>query len=130
MEPVRLSLPSPTLYSPGLVLTAQRSEIGTTCFGLKTGSPVCIGVLDFVSPGPVLAGAIFTRDETPVPVQPEIVANCNKFEYTDTDGKPGLAAIISQNRIMQTQWNQWNWPPNNTSKDLPVWAGYFSCVGL
>ncbi|CAO2651164.1 Nn.00g094610.m01.CDS01 [Neocucurbitaria sp. VM-36] len=106
------------------------TEINTTCFGLKAYSPVCIGVPGFVSPGLVPSGAIFTRDETPVPVQPEIVANCKKFEYTDKDGNPGLAAIFSQNRITKSQWNQWNWPHNDTSKDLPVWAGYFSCMGV
>lgn len=130
MEPVRTSIPSITLYTSHPVITSLHSQIGTNCFGLIAYNDICINVSGYVYPGPVIAGAIFTRDETPVPVQPDIVANCNKFEYTDNTGKPGFAAMFSQNRITKTQWNQLNWPSRDPTVDQPLYAAFFSCVGL
>ncbi|KAF1951010.1 hypothetical protein CC80DRAFT_496303 [Byssothecium circinans] len=103
-------------------------EIGTTCFGIRAHVPVCIGVPGYSYPGPIEGGDIYTPEQTPIPVQPGIVANCTKFEYTDNNGKPTRAQIWAENGITQEQWNGWNFPTQNATGDYFAWANYFSCV--
>jgi hypothetical protein len=90
--------------------------------------PVCIGVPGYSYPGAVKGGDIWTADEVPVPIEPNIAANCTKFEYTDSVGSPRLEAILTQNSITREQWNTWNVPENDPSQEWAAWAGYFSCV--
>lgn len=82
----------------------------------------------YTYPGPVEGGEIWTPEQTPVPVQPGIVSNCTQFEFTDSSGKPGFAALLRSNGITQAQWNAWNYPSQNDTGDWSLWAGYFSCV--
>ncbi|KAF2872967.1 hypothetical protein BDV95DRAFT_490994, partial [Massariosphaeria phaeospora] len=103
-------------------------ELGKECFGLQAYVPVCTGVTGYKYPGPVEGGAIWTPDQTPVPVQPGIVSNCTKFEYTDNTGKPYLRDMLSANGITKQQWNSWNFKTQDENKDWAAWAGYFSCV--
>ncbi|KAF2639278.1 hypothetical protein P280DRAFT_369333, partial [Massarina eburnea CBS 473.64] len=110
-------------------LYAWNPEIGTSCFGLRAYVPVCISVPGYTYPGPVEGGDIFTPEQTPIPVQPGIVANCTKFEYTDNSGKPTRADIWAENGITQAQWNGWNFPSQNATGDYFAWANFFSCVG-
>lgn len=90
--------------------------------------PVCIGVPNYVYPGPVKGGDIWTAAQNPVPVMPGIVANCTKYEYTDVNGVPILANILTENSISKVQWNQWNVPTQDPTQDWAAWAQYFSCV--
>ncbi|KAF2190677.1 carbohydrate-binding module family 50 protein [Zopfia rhizophila CBS 207.26] len=103
-------------------------EIGKECFGLRAYVPVCIGVPGYEYPGPVKGGDIMTAADTPVPVQPNIISNCTKFEYTDSKGSPNLATILQTNGITKQQWNEWNVPGQDPNEDWAAWAGYFSCV--
>jgi hypothetical protein len=103
-------------------------EIGKQCFGLIAGAPVCIGVPGYVFPGPVRGGDIWTAEQNPIPVMPDIVPNCTKFEYTDSTGVPRLDAILRQNAITREQWNRWNVPSLDPSGDHFQWAQFFSCV--
>ncbi|KAF2792775.1 carbohydrate-binding module family 50 protein [Melanomma pulvis-pyrius CBS 109.77] len=103
-------------------------EIGKECFGLHAYVPVCIGVTGYQYPGAVEGGDTWTPEQTPVPVQPGIVTNCTKFEYTDSQGSPTLATILSSNNITKEQWNSWNVPTQDPTQDWASWAGYFSCV--
>ncbi|KAF2830247.1 hypothetical protein CC86DRAFT_464656 [Ophiobolus disseminans] len=105
-------------------------SIGTSCFGLIAGQPVCTNVAGYVYRGPILAGAIFTPEQLPVPRQPDIVAGCTKFEYLDNEGKPGLAHILLQNGITMRQWNEWNWPARNPDEESAIWRGHFSCIAV
>src|SRR4051812_25377109 len=89
---------------------APSSSIGTSCLNLIAGQPVCIYLPPYRYPGPILAGAIFTPDQLPVPRQPDIVSGCTKFEYTDNDGRPGLANLLLEHGITRHDWNVWNWP--------------------
>ncbi|KAF2689048.1 carbohydrate-binding module family 50 protein [Lentithecium fluviatile CBS 122367] len=109
-------------------LYAWNPEIGQTCFGLRAYVPVCIGVPGYTYPGPVEGGDIWTPEQIPVPVQPGIVANCTKFEYTDAKGVPTLANILKENNITKYQWNSWNVPSQDPTQDWAAWAQYFSCV--
>ncbi|CAI6258390.1 unnamed protein product [Periconia digitata] len=110
-------------------LYAWNPEIGSTCFGLRAHVPVCIGVTGYTYPGPVEGGDIYTPEQNPVPVMGGIVANCTKFEYTNGQGKPTQAEIFEENGITRAQWNSWNYPSEDSSRDdLFAWANYFSCV--
>ncbi|KAF2708410.1 carbohydrate-binding module family 50 protein [Pleomassaria siparia CBS 279.74] len=116
---------------PNITATALyewNPELGQTCFGLTAYVPVCVSVPGYVFPGAVKAGDIFTPDQTPVPVQPSIVSNCTKYEYTDRTGLPILATVLSSNGITKQQWNSWNFPTQDPEEDWASWAGYFSCV--
>jgi hypothetical protein len=90
--------------------------------------PVCIGVPGYSYPGPVKGGDIWTPEEIPVPIEPGIVENCTAFEYTDSNGSPGLPSMLKENGITKQQWNSWNVPTQDPEADWAVWAGYFSCV--
>jgi hypothetical protein len=105
-----------------------RSELGKECFGLQAYVPVCIGVEGYKYSGPVLGGDIWTPEQTPVPVQPGIVSNCTKFEFSDKQGSPTLATILSSNKITKEEWNSWNFPTQDPAADWASWAQYFSCV--
>ncbi|KAF2740919.1 hypothetical protein EJ04DRAFT_481131 [Polyplosphaeria fusca] len=103
-------------------------EIGRQCFGLQAYVPVCINVSGYKYPGAVKGGDFATPDQIPVPIQPGIVSNCTKFEYTDKTGNPGLAKILSSNKITKQQWNGWNFPSQDRNGDWAVWAQFWSCV--
>ena len=110
------------------MLSHAPSEIGKSCFGLRAYVPVCIDVTGYTYPGPVEGGDIKTPAETPIPVQPDIVANCTKFEYTDKTGNPSLSTILETNGITRVQWNQWNVPTQDPNADWAAWAQFWSCV--
>ncbi|KAF2277583.1 uncharacterized protein EI97DRAFT_375226 [Westerdykella ornata] len=103
-------------------------EIGRSCFGLRAYVPVCIGVPNYEYPGPVKGGDIWTAEQTPVPIQPSIVANCTKYEYTDSTGNPTLQTILTTNKITKQQWNTWNGHADEPNEDWASWAQYFSCI--
>ena len=113
-----------------ILLIINTSEIGTSCFGLIAYKPVCISVSPYTYPGRIVAGTIFTADQTPVPRQPDIVSECTKFEYTNNEGHPSLANLLRENGLSKVQWNKWNWKNNDSSLDLFSWAGHFSCIGV
>ncbi|KAF2259077.1 hypothetical protein CC78DRAFT_84843 [Lojkania enalia] len=103
-------------------------EIGQQCFGLQAYVPVCIMVSGYKYPGPVKGGDIKTPEQTPIPTQPGIVSNCTKFEYTDKQGIPTLATILSTNKITKQQWNRWNFPSQDSNGDYFAWAQFWSCI--
>lgn len=103
-------------------------EIGKQCFGLWAFVPVCIGVTGYKYPGPVKGGDIWTADQNPIPVMPDIVSTCTKFEYTDSKGVPRLDQILKTNGITKVQWNTWNLPKQDPTQDFAQWAQFFSCV--
>jgi hypothetical protein len=106
------------------------STIGVTCNGLYAYAPVCINVPGYTYQGPIQGGAIFTAGENPVPRMPEIISGCTKFAFMDASGQPSLSKIWTDNRVTKSQWNSWNWPSLDPSRDLYAWVGYFSCVGI
>ncbi|OAK98325.1 hypothetical protein IQ06DRAFT_307453 [Phaeosphaeriaceae sp. SRC1lsM3a] len=71
-------------------------EIGVNCFGLSDSRPVCINLPPNKPGTPFKAGDIFAASLPPVPQQPDIVAGCKYFEYSDSNG-PGLAQILRTN---------------------------------
>lgn len=52
------------------------------------------------------------------------------YEYVNSNGLPRFGALLRQNNITQYQWNQWNEPDSNPNDNLPILAGYFSCVQI
>ncbi|KAL5390465.1 hypothetical protein PMIN02_006960 [Paraphaeosphaeria minitans] len=114
-------------------LYAWNPEIRQDCTGLQAYIPVCIGVPGYTYPGPlgdVFGGSKRTAGRTPVPIQPGIVASCGAFQYTDTTGQKPFATLLRENRLTQQQWNEWNWPGEDSKANWPVFAGYWSCIGL
>lgn len=109
-------------------LATWNPELGKECFGLRAYVPVCIGVPSYEYPGAVKGGDIWTPEQSPVPVQPGIVPNCTKFEFTDDKGVPTLSTILTSNSITKYQWNSWNLPTQDPNDDWAAWADYFSCV--
>ncbi|KAL5390463.1 hypothetical protein PMIN02_006960 [Paraphaeosphaeria minitans] len=125
VSPLPPCTPSPPLTPP--------SEIRQDCTGLQAYIPVCIGVPGYTYPGPlgdVFGGSKRTAGRTPVPIQPGIVASCGAFQYTDTTGQKPFATLLRENRLTQQQWNEWNWPGEDSKANWPVFAGYWSCIGL
>ncbi|KAJ9619629.1 hypothetical protein H2203_008410 [Taxawa tesnikishii (nom. ined.)] len=103
-------------------------EIGQSCLGLQAYVPACIGVPGFFYPGPITSGYYENATAIPVPIMPQIVKNCTRFEYIGDDSLPTLATILEQNHISKTQFNTWNFPGQDATQDWAPWRGYFSCV--
>lgn len=92
-------------------LYAWNPEIGNTCFGLRAYVPVCIGVPGYTYPGPVKGGDIYTPEQNPVPVMGGIVANCTKYEFTDSKGVPTKNMLWEEHGITQKQYNSCTYIP-------------------
>ncbi|CAG7566316.1 unnamed protein product [Fusarium equiseti] len=64
--------------------------------------------------------------ETPSPLQPDIVDNCNKF-YPVKKGED-CAVVSSKNGIKQAELKQWN--PLIGEKCTGLWANAYACVSV
>ncbi|OAQ67678.1 hypothetical protein VFPPC_13562 [Pochonia chlamydosporia 170] len=91
---------------------------------LTTKWPVCVKptkVLDERTPtvkrGPV---------ETPLPTQPGMVNNCNKFCWVQTGNK--CFQVAMENHISLADFLKWN--PGAGSDCRTLWANTYACVGV
>ncbi|KAF2116497.1 hypothetical protein BDV96DRAFT_598402 [Lophiotrema nucula] len=104
-------------------------EIGKQCYGLQAYVPVCINVAGYEFEGAVEGGDLKTPDQTPIPIMPEITADCTKFEYVDKTGEPALSTILTSNDITQRQWNVWNYN-NDSDSSFYAYAQFWNCVSV
>ncbi|CAK3840379.1 Hypothetical predicted protein [Lecanosticta acicola] len=97
-------------------------DIGQTCFGLRAYVPVCINTPEYTYVPPVQPafGTHYAPDQTPVPVMPNIVSDCEDFELV----APGttVEALGAENGFTDDQFAAWN--GNSTT----AWAAYWACV--
>lgn len=92
------------------------------------GEEICVSVPGYVYK-PLLGGTVFTAEQGPAPVMPNVVPQCTKFVYTDATGLPTLRKIWRDNGISMATWNSLNYPAEVSNGEYFNWAGYFSCIG-
>lgn len=92
------------------------------------GEEICVNVPGYVYK-PLLGGAIFTAEQGPAPVMPNVVPQCTKFVYTDATGLPTLRDIWRDNSISRITWNRLNFPDKSPGGEYFHWAGFFNCIG-
>ncbi|KAH7317179.1 LysM domain protein [Stachybotrys elegans] len=103
-------------------------KVGSTCGGLWADVYVCVSVMGH-EPKPTTTASPTTPPNgitTPVPTQPEIVGNCDKFHLVEQD--ESCASIARAYGISQSQFLTWNPKAGNTCSGL--WADAYACVSI
>ncbi|KAH7369483.1 hypothetical protein B0T11DRAFT_338432 [Plectosphaerella cucumerina] len=105
--------------------------IGTECVGIWANVNVCTGIIG-LSPGTLTTitrastTTAFTGITTPQPIQPGMVADCNRFYFVQTDD--GCDAIAARNGISPAQFHAWN--PQIGTSCAGLWANVNVCIGV
>ncbi|KAI1119968.1 LysM domain-containing protein [Nemania abortiva] len=106
--------------------------VGDTCSGLWANAYVCISIIGSEpstvptatpTPTPTNPGNGIT---TPLPTQPDIVDNCDKFYFVNTNESCDIVA--SKNGITTAQLQAWNKAVGATCSGL--WANAYACVSI
>ncbi|KAJ5185308.1 Peptidoglycan-binding Lysin subgroup [Penicillium cf. griseofulvum] len=117
---------------PGLTLAKLvewNPAIGSQCESLWVDTYICTGITGW-TPSPTTSKATTTSATptngitTPQPIQPGMIADCNKFHMV-ADGD-GCDSIAKANGITPAQFYSLNPGVGNTCSTL--WLGYYVCV--
>ncbi|KAM5343484.1 hypothetical protein ACJ41O_012021 [Fusarium nematophilum] len=132
-------IPCDELLSDNMIDIVQfrrwNPSIKVNCEGLTVGRSYCVEAMfepgtdpePEPEPEPTFEWCIYLPGiETPDPVQPGIVNNCNKF-YLVKKGD-GCAAIASKHGITLAQFTKWNADTGNNCSGL--WADAYACVSI
>lgn len=110
-------------------LETWNPDVGTTCEFLDVGDWYCVGLLGSSSSStttPPTTTATSASIATPTPHQPNMVANCDKFDICVSGDNCGLLA--ARNGITAEEVETWNPDVGMTCEFLDV--GDWYCVGL
>jgi hypothetical protein len=97
-------------------------SVGQTCFGLQAYVPVCMSTPWYHYTAPVQPdfGTKYTPEQTPVPVMPNIVEDCQLFELVEPGKR--VEDMAAENGFAVEKFAEWN--GNSTT----AWATYWACV--
>ncbi|KAI1747118.1 LysM domain-containing protein [Xylaria castorea] len=107
-------------------------KAGSSCSGLWANAYACVSI---VGHQPATTTTTTTKPTatapsngitTPTPTQPDIVGNCDKFYFVQTD--EGCEDIAKKNGISLTQFLTWNPKAGSTCSGL--WANAYACVSI
>jgi len=103
---------------------------GASCSGLWANVYVCVGVIGGTSPtttAPTTTTTTTTGNgiNTPLPTQPGMVDNCDRFYFVETDDS--CADIASWHGISLNQFTTWN-PNVGGASCSGLWANVYVCV--
>ncbi|RBR26166.1 uncharacterized protein FIESC28_01057 [Fusarium coffeatum] len=119
------NLPFDTFYS-------WNPAVGSKCTSLLTGYWVCVGAVGWKPPtktttkGSTPTKAPSNGITTPLPIQPKMVGNCNKFHMVAKTTT--CSSIENYYKISLVDFGKWN--PAVGSNCAGLWAGYNVCVGV
>ncbi|KAF2795233.1 carbohydrate-binding module family 50 protein [Melanomma pulvis-pyrius CBS 109.77] len=116
-----------------LQFTTWNSGVGSDCTGMWADTYFCVGILGFTptpsattKPPAATTTSAGNGITTPLPTQPGMVGNCNRFYKTVKDD--GCAAIASKNGISTAQFISWN---SGVGSDCTgMWADTNYCIGI
>jgi hypothetical protein len=109
-------------------------SVGTDCSGLWANSYVCVSVVDH-NPGTTTKTTTTTPPapttppngiETPLPIQPCMVDNCDAFHFVQQG--EACTIIAATHKISLTQFTTWN--PTVGSTCNGIWANAYVCVNI
>jgi LysM repeat protein len=110
-------------------------SVGTDCSGLWANSYVCVSVIGH-NPGATTTTTTTTTPpapttppngiETPLPIQPGMVDNCDAFHFVQQGETCTTIAAIY--KISLTQFTTWN--PTVGSTCNGIWANAYVCVSI
>ncbi|PHH87217.1 hypothetical protein CDD83_9173 [Cordyceps sp. RAO-2017] len=98
---------------------------GPGCRSLWAGYYSCVGV-KAKRPTRTEVSRRAAGVETPQPVQPHMVANCNKFHLVRAGDTCGLIAALYAVSVDDVIL----WNPDAGADCTTLWAGYYACVGI
>ncbi|KAM5466933.1 hypothetical protein MauCBS54593_005552 [Microsporum audouinii] len=112
--------------------TRWNPSAGSDCSGLRADAYACVSIVGHEpskttsSPSQPTPTKPSNGIETPLPTQPKIVDNCDKFHLVE----PGenCAAIKSKYGISLAQFTRWN--PSAGSDCSSLWANAYVCVSI
>ncbi|RKK65775.1 hypothetical protein BFJ69_g15988 [Fusarium oxysporum] len=118
------NLPFATFYS-------WNPAIGSKCTSLLTNYWVCVGTVGWKPPTKTTTKAATPTKpsngiNTPPPIQPNMVGNCNKFHIVAKTTT--CSSIQNYYSISLADFGKWN--PTVGSNCAGLWAGYNVCVGV
>ncbi|KAF4465975.1 domain-containing [Fusarium albosuccineum] len=99
---------------------------GSACTGLWLDAYVCIGVIGFEPPEPSPT-APGNGIETPQPIQPGMVDNCDSFHLVESGNT--CATIVTQYSISIAQFITWN-PEVGGAACTGLWLDAYVCVSV
>lgn len=99
-------------------------KAGQKCTGLWADTYACVSVIGYKPPATSTMPS--NGVQTPVPTQPGMVSNCNKFVFVKTDDS--CASIASKAAISTSDFLKWNSQVGGQCKGL--WANAYACVGV
>jgi hypothetical protein len=98
--------------------------VKSDCSGMQIGVQVCVGVIAEPTPTTSVGPNGVT---TPLPIQPSMVSNCNKFHWI-ANSNVKCADVISYQKITLADFAKWN--PSVNSDCTGMWSGVQVCVGV
>ncbi|KAF1997000.1 carbohydrate-binding module family 50 protein, partial [Amniculicola lignicola CBS 123094] len=112
-------------------LLAWNSGIGSNCEGLWANVNLCVGIVGFTpTPTPSKSSTPPTTPtptngiQTPLPTQPGMVGNCDRFYYVNPGDECGN--IAASNGITVSDFVKWNPGVGNSCSSM--WANAYVCV--
>ncbi|KAL2211785.1 hypothetical protein CC79DRAFT_1378678 [Sarocladium strictum] len=112
-------------------LLAWNPSLTPECGNFILGRSYCVEVRGWEPPSTTTDGGPSPTDgsggiKTPQPTQPDMVDNCNKFDFVEK-GK-NCASIAKDHGITVAQFVEWN--PSVKSDCTELWLGVNVCVGV
>ncbi|KAG8408033.1 hypothetical protein J3459_018269 [Metarhizium acridum] len=95
-------------------------KTGNQCSGLWANAFSCVSIIGYTPPTPAEPR---NGEETPMPIQPGMVTNCNKFYYVKSGDS--CINIASKNGISESDLIKWNSGAGNQCSSL--WANTYAC---
>lgn len=99
-------------------------KVGSQCSGLWADTYACVSIIGYKPPP--TSTKPNNGVETPMPTQPGMVQNCNKFQYVNTGDS--CTTIASKAGISVADVARWN--PQAGSQCTGLWANAYACVGI
>ncbi|KFG83697.1 LysM domain-containing protein [Metarhizium anisopliae] len=101
---------------------AWNPKAGNQCSGLWANAYSCVSIIGYTPPTPTEPS---NGVETPMPIQPGMVTDCNKFYYVKSGDS--CVSIASNKGISESDLIKWN--PSAGSQCASLWANTYACIG-
>ncbi|KLU92260.1 hypothetical protein MAPG_11206 [Magnaporthiopsis poae ATCC 64411] len=128
----RISLAQLFAWNPSVVgfpleqFIKWNSGVGAQCELMWANTYVCVAVAGSQPGTPTTPKDPGNAIETPQPTQPDMVDNCNKFDFV----KPGetCSGIVSRHGLSLQQFTRWNSGVGDQCQTM--WANTYVCVSV
>ncbi|KFG84795.1 LysM domain-containing protein [Metarhizium anisopliae] len=97
-------------------------KAGNQCSGLWANAYSCVSIIGYTPPTPAEPR---NGVETPMPIQPGMVTNCNKFYYVNSGDS--CVSIAASSGISESDLINWN--PGAGKQCTSLWANTYACIG-